>query len=807
MLSPSATETIGPSVGPTTDEYTTEYHPHSMRAPEMQTLKEYISHKDHFSRDPPTAEPWRPFFNTCKDFEFAKILLEARVNRAHSEHLLKLFKKCLSSNSTLTHTSYSDIQTSWDPQTFPVLVRPLWDWAAELILNLQLTPYFQWDAWRIFRRNGETTTRMYHEPWTGDAFWNLQSRIPARTRPLSFILYADKTNLSSFGMAKGYPVVARCANLPVAIQNGNGIGGRRVVGWLPIVPETPENSHKPAFILFKHKVWHSAFRAVIASIIEKSEGGCWLQSGDGTQHLYFPAITMLSADYKEQCTMALIRGAGGKLPCPICLVPSDQLSNISRTWPLRDAEQTQGLLKSVRALDKARCETLLSQYGLHDVDNVFWLVANSDPHHALSFDRLHSNNSGLFGYHLWTKFKALITQIGCDSAAWLDQHFGLMPRWRGLNRFPKVMKVAFTDGAKYEDISKILVFAAHNIIKQNDSEGWQLMRCLRSFSILDLLLSFEVHTNESISAGEEEISRFGDLMKDKNWNFPKMHALVHSFDDIRAKGASWNYNTKPNEKLHGPLKKAYMQTNFEDVAPQILKIDHLLFVGLLIQSQIDEVDTARRMTDTDDLEIETLEAGAVTLGSQQPPLTLSYLESLTGQESHFINFRHRLSKWLTDMFNAYKYPFPPGCTCVTEYQSMKVCYESMVDSQQYLDYLHCSPKFHHVEQRDFVVVKTTSSFIFAKLLFIFTCSFAGNCFPICLAQPLDKPIGTPQLKDQDLRLHHVRARSSTSFFFTRSIVHGAPLVQDFDRVGDYFVMDVADHSGDLFLRCKEIFAR
>ena len=42
------------------------------------------------------------------------------------------------------------------------------------------------------------------------------------------------------------------------------------------------------------------------------------------------------------------------------------------------------------------------------------------------------------------------------------------------------------------------------------------------------------------------------------------------------------------------------------------------------------------------------------------------------------------------------------------------------------------------------------------------------------------------------------------FFFIRSIICGAPLIQDFDRVGDYFVMDVADHSGDLFLRCKEI---
>ena len=48
-------------------------------------------------------------------------------------------------------------------------------------------------------------------------------------------LYADKTRLSSFGTEKGYPIMARIVNLPVGIRNSNGVGGARVVGWLPIV--------------------------------------------------------------------------------------------------------------------------------------------------------------------------------------------------------------------------------------------------------------------------------------------------------------------------------------------------------------------------------------------------------------------------------------------------------------------------------------------------------------------------------------------------------------------------------------------
>lgn len=48
-------------------------------------------------------------------------------------------------------------------------------------------------------------------------------------------LYADKTRLSSFGTEKGYPIMARIANLPVGIRNGEGPGGGRIVGWLPVV--------------------------------------------------------------------------------------------------------------------------------------------------------------------------------------------------------------------------------------------------------------------------------------------------------------------------------------------------------------------------------------------------------------------------------------------------------------------------------------------------------------------------------------------------------------------------------------------
>jgi hypothetical protein len=56
----------------------------------------------------------------------------------------------------------------------------------------------------------------------------------------------------------------------------------------------------------------------------------------------------------------------------------------------------------------------------------------------------------------------------------------------------------------------------------------------------------------------------------KNWNIPKAHTHKHAFDDIENKGVSRNYNTKPNEKAHQPLKDHYLfNTNFKDVGQQV----------------------------------------------------------------------------------------------------------------------------------------------------------------------------------------------------------------------------------------------
>ncbi|KAH9001527.1 hypothetical protein EDB92DRAFT_1788816 [Lactarius akahatsu] len=847
-------------------EIRTEYHPNSCRPTKVHGVNDPSHAPQRTSTRQSYSEPWSPFFQTRKDFLLAEIFLQSGLGNEYSDRILKVFDLCNAGKGKVTLSKISEVHTAWEcaslklspmsPRAFEsstvsvsyngkdlnfdVYHRALWDWATDLVQSPQLATHFHWDAEKIFRCNEGSSVRVFNEPWSADAFWDAQSQIPEGGKPLGFILYADKTRLSSFGTEQGYLVIARCTNLPASIRNGNGFGGGRVVGWLPIVPEDPMGHKKPTFVNLKRTIWHESFSMIVQSIVTHSKTGCWLECGDGVERWLFPIVLILSADYKEQCVMSLTCGAMSNFPCPICLVKHDKLTDLTKNWPRRTAAHTQEIVQQAQSLTRAQGEALLSKFGLRDVQNVFWQLQHTDPYRALSFDRLHSNNTGVFGYHLWEVFKEHVEGYGRQAVAQVDDQFRAIPRWSGLNHFQGVMKISFTNGTKFEDISKILIFAAHNIIPWERSEkvGKSLLCALRSFTIVDLFLSFEEHTEHIIAVGRRELHKFGCHMqayidtsaedaeaqpeaKLKNWNFPKMHALVHSFDDIEAKGASRNYNTKPNEKLHGPLKKTYArQTNFKNVAPQILRIEHAKFVSILIRNHIDELDEASCESITNEPSHETVADeskgvsgqrgkvfcdGHIVLHSQQPPAILSSFGN---------TFHRRLAAWLTAELTAAAANTPgllPRAVVlspddlITEYRSIKVVYESQVDQKQYIDRLHCSPRFHGNERHDFIMVLTTHGHFFAQLLLVFTVSVTNNIYSVCLVQPLDAPISTQRVKDCELRLCRVHAhRDVTEFIFACTIIRGAPLIRDFDKEGYYYVMDVVDHTGDLFLRCNEI---
>lgn len=78
----------------------------------------------------------------------------------------------------------------------------------------------------------------------------------------------------------------------------------------------------------------------------------------------------------------------------------------------------------------------------------------------------------MFRKHLWDQVKILVKEMGRDACVEVDKmcvyfltlvykifttndRAESVPRWRGLNHFSAYLSVDFTDGSKWEDMSKV----------------------------------------------------------------------------------------------------------------------------------------------------------------------------------------------------------------------------------------------------------------------------------------------------------------------------------------------------------------
>jgi len=61
---------------------------------------------------------------------------------------------------------------------FDVWTRSLEAWCRELLGDKDILPHFRWDAQRKYQFNGDTFERIIDEPWTADAWWDVQVYTP-----------------------------------------------------------------------------------------------------------------------------------------------------------------------------------------------------------------------------------------------------------------------------------------------------------------------------------------------------------------------------------------------------------------------------------------------------------------------------------------------------------------------------------------------------------------------------------------------------------------------------------------------------
>ncbi|KAG1768464.1 hypothetical protein EV702DRAFT_1181984 [Suillus placidus] len=829
-------------------EFKTEFHPRSGRQTLYQRFEEFGITPETQAL-PAEQEPWRPFQSRA-DFEFSEIALDAALNKNQIDRLLNLMARISQGQAKITLKNESDLRKAMDnaaaeltpfskhevkvpykkeERVFEVHARPLWDWALDLLDNPLLAPHFVWDAQRVYKHDGTDFVRFFDEPWTGDRWWDIQSRLPQNldAAPFCFILYADKTRLSSHGTVKGYPVVAHCANLPVHIRNGEGIGGGRVV------PEDASEEGKLGYTTMKRVVWHESFIKLLVNLDQFSKTGYSYSCYDKILRWLFPVILILSGDYEEQCMMSLIRGLKCKCPCPVCLVPLDELHDLSKTFPIRSAKDAQAAL-NVYIQNRTQGEEVLKGLGLRPVANVLWLVENSDPHEALSLDDLHTLHGGTGGVHLLGELKTILADLGRQAQDDLETHDGNKRR-----DLVKVCTYTLMDAEfSWLIIAKQAFYVALSVLKRQVSpEGYRLLHVIRSYLQLDSLIGLDVHTERTLEMIDAEFLVYDAALKDyveyattkssiedikTDWNFPKTHLWKHARRDIESKGVARNYSTRPNEKLHGPLKAAYLsQSNGKDVAKQILRVDHHKCAALLLRGHVDTLDEQHHLQalgDDDALGDEdhvdhTNHNGHFKLGSPQScAITIQDIENRRGaQDTAFQGFRRKFSNFVNISLPTYGFHLTRWFTIpvdfqIHEYRYLRLNYESTVNWKQSTDHLRSNPSFHGSPRFDCALIKLTAEKnVFVKIILMFQCEVPDvvGTFQLALVQPYTAGIpGGARRIDKDLRLNRVKAvpRGDSIFVPLKSFIRGAVLARDPEHRDEFLVVEHID--SDMFLRMK-----
>ncbi|KIM78817.1 hypothetical protein PILCRDRAFT_10761 [Piloderma croceum F 1598] len=341
----------------------------------------------------------------------------------------------------------------------------------------------------------------------------------------------------------------------------------------------------------------------------------------------------------------------------------------------------------------------------------------------------------------------------------------LLPRWPNLNHFSNVLNVAFSDGRKFEDILKGIIFASHNVLDDNSTD-FLLLKCIRSKAVLSMYIGLKVQTEDTIAEGQEELLRFSLFMEILSNN-------------------------------HHHLTVKYIRQRITD----------------LDEVDIDAEDDHEPNIDTKKCRSRHFCAGHVLLGSYQSEKTFETVEiaHASPPDSAFISFRKRLTTYLNIALPAEGIDLPSSqgiqfqaSDVITEYRMLSVDYESTEDWRMTTDLLRCNPCFYKRPRYDCVLIQTISGPIFACLLFLLTCQVNSTTYPVALIQPFDAYAGPWRNKDWELGLHHVRAkaRSQAEFISVRSVIRGAYVVPTHEHPEDYFVSDLID--SDWFLRLMQL---
>ena len=284
-------------------------------------------------------------------------------------------------------------------------------------------------------------------------------------------------------------------------------------------------------------------------------------------HQCHPILTIYAGDHPEQCLVSCTKTSncpkgdpsgllGGNVPC----YAHDINSVLEALDEYNPIEQPKEYINWCTGM------------GIKLVINPFWkFLPYANIHQSITLDVLHQLHQGVT--------KHLISWLqSAFSTLELDQQSHCLPLNHNVQNFSKgISSFSQMSGKEHAEISKILLGLIIGLPLPENHSSNKLLHAIKGILDFTYLTQLPSHTNKTLANMSATLNAFHinksifiELQIQDNFNFPKLHSLLHYMPSIQLFGTTNNYNTEHTECLHIYLaKNAYATTNHKDEPSQM----------------------------------------------------------------------------------------------------------------------------------------------------------------------------------------------------------------------------------------------
>jgi hypothetical protein len=351
-----------------------------------------------------------------------------------------------------------------------------------------------------------------------------------------------------------------------------------LIGYIP-TSKLEGLSNKAARRRALANLFHACMRFVLDPIAIPGQSGVPMKSGDGVWRRCHPILANFVGDYPEQvlatCTF--------NKRCPKCVVAPDELGEY-QTFPPR---RRQLAIDTYRLADEdvhvfhAACRNA----GLKPIYHPFWeSLPFTNIFTSITPDILHQLLQGMMKHLIHWLF-------GVFGPTEIDARCRAMPPNHRTTLFGKgITTLSRVSGHEHKNVCRIILGLIVDLPIPGGMDSTRLVRAVRALLDFLYLAQYQCHTSSTLDCLRDALSEFHehkaiflDLGVRENFNFPKLHSLMHYASSIVLFGTTDNYNTEYSERLHIDFAKdAYRATNRKDIYNQMTvwlqrreKIQHL----------------------------------------------------------------------------------------------------------------------------------------------------------------------------------------------------------------------------------------